>query len=54
MLVNLKDILKDCEQHKYAVGSFNTPTLETLRAVIRAAETLGPLLSLTMPRMKKR
>lgn len=31
MLVNLKDILKDCEQHKYAVGSFNTPTLETLR-----------------------
>jgi len=46
MLVNLKDILKDCEQHKYAVGSFNTPTLETLRAV--------PLLSLTMPRMKKR
>ena len=41
MLVNLKDILKDCEQHKYAVGSFNTPTLETLRAVIRAAETLG-------------
>ncbi len=41
MLVNLKDILQDCEQHKYAVGSFNTPTLETLRAVIRAAEVLG-------------
>lgn len=41
MLVNLKDILKDCEQHGYAVGSFNTPTLETLRAVIYAAEELG-------------
>lgn len=41
MLVSLKEILKDCECHKYAVGSFNTPTLETLRAVIHAAEGLG-------------
>ncbi len=41
MLVSLKEILKDCELHRYAVGSFNTPTLETLRAVIHAAEGLG-------------
>ncbi len=40
MLTSLKDILNDCELHGYAVGSFNTPTLETLRAVIHAAESL--------------
>ena len=50
MLVSLKEILKDCECHKYAVGSFNTPTLETLRAVIHAAEGLGVPVVLKMKR----
>ena len=41
MLVNMRDMLKDAEQHNYAIGSLNTPNLETLRAVIGAAEELG-------------
>lgn len=41
MLVPLKELLKDAEQHRYAVGSFNTPNLETLRAVVAAAEETG-------------
>lgn len=40
MLVNLKEVLRDAVQNNYAVGSFNTPNLETLRAVIAAAEEL--------------
>ena len=38
MLVNMKEMLKDAELHNYAIGSLNTPNLETLRAVIDAAE----------------
>ena len=38
MLVNFADILKDAEKGNYAVGGFNTPTLETLKAVIDAAQ----------------
>lgn len=41
MLVNMKEMLEDAEKHNYAVGSLNTPNLETLRAVIGAAEELG-------------
>ena len=41
MLVNMKEMLKDAELHNYAIGSLNTPNLETLRAVIDAAEELG-------------
>lgn len=41
MLVNLKDILKLAEEKKIAVGAFNTPNLENLNAVIRAAEKLN-------------
>lgn len=38
MKISLKDILTAAEQGGYAVGSFNTPNLESLRAVIGAAE----------------
>ena len=41
MLVNMKEMLRDAERHNYAIGSLNTPNLETLRAVIDAAEELG-------------
>ncbi len=41
MLVTLKQILNLCEAKKYAVGSFNTPNLESIMAVIGAAEELG-------------
>lgn len=40
MLVNLCDLLEDAEKKKYAVGAFNTPTLEAVRAVVSAAEEL--------------
>ena len=40
MLVTLKDILAIAEERKIAVGSFNTPNLESLEAVIGAAEEL--------------
>ncbi len=38
MLVNLKNILKIAEAKKCAIGSFNTPNFESLKAVITAAE----------------
>ena len=40
MLVNLKEIMKIAEEKQIAVGSFNTPNLESLMAVIGAAEEL--------------
>ena len=40
MLVNLIEILKAAEEKSCAVGAFNTPNLETLNAVIAAAEKL--------------
>lgn len=40
MLVNLKEIMEIAEKEQYAVGSFNTPNLESLEAVISAAEEL--------------
>ncbi len=40
MLVTLKQIMNLCEAKKYAVGSFNTPNLESVMAVIAAAEEL--------------
>lgn len=40
MLVTLKEILQIAEEKKIAVGSFNTPSLESLMAVISAAEEL--------------
>lgn len=41
MLVTLKQILKIAEVKKCAIGSFNTPNLESLKAVISAAEELN-------------
>ena len=40
MLVTLRQILNLCEARKCAVGSFNTPNLEAVMAVIGAAEEL--------------
>lgn len=41
MLVTLKKILDIAEERKIAVGSFNTPNLESLMAVIGGAEELN-------------
>lgn len=41
MLVNMKQILADAEKGGYAIGCINTPNVETLRAVIGAAEDLN-------------
>lgn len=41
MLVTLRNILKIAEAEKCAIGSFNTPNLESLKAVIGAAEELN-------------
>jgi len=38
MLVTLKEILRDAEEKKYAVGLFNMLNLETARGIIEAAE----------------
>ena len=40
MLATLNDVMKIAEDKKIAIGSFNTPNLEALRAVIEAAEEL--------------
>lgn len=41
MLVSLCNLLEDAEKKKYAVGAFNTPNLEAVRAVVSAAEELN-------------
>ena len=41
MLVTLSEILQLAEAKKCAVGSFNTPNLESIMAVIGAAEELN-------------
>lgn len=41
MLASLTTILGIAEAHKNAVGAFNTPNLESLRATLRAAEKLN-------------
>lgn len=41
MLVNLKQIMEIAETNTYAVGSFNTPNMESLEAIIGAAEELN-------------
>ena len=41
MRVNLTSILQDAQQHGYAIGAFNTPNLESVQAVIAAAEALN-------------
>lgn len=41
MLVNMKEILKIAEENKYAIPCINTPNVETIRAVVGAAEELN-------------
>lgn len=41
MLINLKNILEYAEEHRCAIGSFNTPTLENIVAVLSQAEELN-------------
>ena len=41
MLVNMKEILEHAEKNQYALGCINTPNVETIRAVIGAAEELN-------------
>lgn len=41
MLVTLKEILKIASAKGTAIGSFNTPNMSSIRAVIGAAEALG-------------
>lgn len=41
MLVNLRDIMAIAEQNNMAVGAFNTPSFEGVRAAIDAAEETG-------------
>ena len=38
MLVNLNKVLEYAEKNHCAIGSFNTPNLENMMAVISAAE----------------
>ena len=40
MLVNLKEILKIADEKNIAIGSFNAANLESLLAIIEAAEEL--------------
>ena len=41
MLVTLKEVLKDAQKKKYAVGLFNTVNLEMAKGVLAAAEELN-------------
>lgn len=41
MLVGLKEVIAEGKQKNIAIGSFNTPNLECLSAVLGAAEALG-------------
>ena len=40
MLVTLQEILETAEEKKIAVGAFNAPNLESLLAILEAAEEL--------------
>jgi len=41
MMVNFSAVLNDARSHKYAVGSFNVYSYETIRGVIEAGDELG-------------
>jgi len=41
MRVNLNKILQDAQVNGYGIGAFNTPNLESIQAVIAAAENLN-------------
>ncbi|CDI40954.1 Ketose-bisphosphate aldolase [Tepidanaerobacter acetatoxydans Re1] len=40
VIVNLKEILCDCKQKKYAVGSFNVYNYETIKSVIKSSKEM--------------
>lgn len=40
MLVSLKPLMEDAERKGYAVGAFNCPNLESVRAIVKAAEAV--------------
>ncbi len=41
MLVSLKELMEDAQKRGYAVGAFNVSSLETLNAIVAAAEETG-------------
>lgn len=41
MLVSMKELMQDAEEKGYAVGAFNAVSLESLIAIIKAAEETG-------------
>lgn len=41
MLVSLKELMEDAEKGSYAVGAFNVSNLESLMAIMQAAEETG-------------
>ncbi len=41
MLITLKEMMRIAEERGIAVGAFNTPNLESLRAILEAAEELA-------------
>lgn len=41
MLVSLKELMQDAQEKGYAVGAFNVSSLETLTAIVEAAEETG-------------
>ena len=41
MIASLKEVTAYAKEHKVAIGSFNTPNLECLNAVLDAAQTLN-------------
>lgn len=41
MLVSLKELMKDATERGYAVGAFNVSSLESLKAIVGAAEETG-------------
>lgn len=49
-LINSKELLKDAQAHRYAVGAFNVENMEMMQAVVAAAEAeSAPLMLQTTP-----
>ena len=40
MLCSMKELLKDAEEHKRAVGSFSVYSMEMLKGIVQAAEEM--------------
>lgn len=40
MLVSLKEMMADAQEKGYAVGAFNCPNMESVQAIVRAAEEM--------------